>query len=127
MTGSTPSTDVRDERDDPLLVFVHIPKTAGTTISTILHHHYGPRSRRINTSGAAHDAGRLQERVTAALAEPTVQVVQGHISFGVSELLPADARYATLLRDPVERTLSEFHHLVTRTGKWRHDWLGPPS
>src|SRR2546428_5817130 len=127
MAVSTPRSDVLNEGDDPLLVFVHIPKTAGTTIGTLLRHHYGPRFRRINTSGAAHDSERLQERVAAALAEPTVQAVQGHISFGLSEFFPADARYATLLRDPLERMLSEYHHLVTRTGTWRHDWLPAPS
>ena len=32
--------------------------------------------------------------------------------FGLRDVLPADARYLTVLRDPVERTLSHYGYLV---------------
>jgi hypothetical protein len=115
-----------EEPAEPLLVFIHIPKSAGTTLGTLLRRHYGEQFIRINTSGA-WDAEELRGRVRSALAKPGVRVVQGHVPFGLRESFPADAQYATLLRDPVERTLSQYHHLVTRVGRWRHEHLPPPS
>jgi hypothetical protein len=44
--------------------------------------------------------------------EPPPLALGGHIVFGLSEALPADARYVTVLRDPIERTLSHYGYLV---------------
>jgi hypothetical protein len=109
-----------------LLVFIHIPKTAGTTLGKLLRLHYGDAFGRVNTSGA-WSAEELRDRVRAASAKPGVRVLQGHIPFGMQAVLPDDAQYVTVLRDPVERVLSQYHHLVTRTGKWTHAHLPPPS
>jgi hypothetical protein len=126
MIETDPAPAARSVPVEPLLVFVHIPKTAGTTLGAILRHHYGAQFRRINTSGA-HDAERLRDRVDTALEQPEVRVVQGHITFGFRDRFPAGSRFATILREPVECTLSHYSFLVQRTGKWRHDWLQPPS
>jgi hypothetical protein len=126
MLEANPEPAHRSAPIESLIVFIHIPKTAGTTLGTILRHHYGAQFRRINTSGA-HDAESLRERVATALEQPELRVVQGHISFGLWDRFPAGSRFATILRDPIECTLSHYSFLVQRTGKWRHDWLQPPS
>jgi Galactose-3-O-sulfotransferase len=38
----------------------------------------------------------------------------GHFVFGMRDLLPRDTRYVTVLREPVERTLSHYAYLVAR-------------
>ena len=38
--------------------------------------------------------------------------IAGHIVFGLRDLLPSDTRYVTVLREPVERTLSHYGYLV---------------
>ena len=114
------------ERIAPLVVFLHIPKTARTTLGTLLRLHYGPGFRRIDTSGA-HDPEVLRRRVELVLSRPGLAAAQGHFTAGVLDLLPERALLGTILRDPIERTLSQFHHLVTRVGRWQHDWLPPPS
>lgn len=126
MTAIGPARNGQTERVAPLLAFVHIPKTAGTTLGTLLRRHYDPAFRRINTSGA-HEPAELRRRVAETLDRPGLEAVQGHITAGVLHLLPADAVLVTILREPVERTLSQYHHLITRTGRWQHDWLAPPS
>jgi hypothetical protein len=122
--GSAGNDDA--EGTAPLVVFLHIPKTAGTTLGTLLRRHYGPAFRRIDTSGA-HDPEVLRQRVETALSRPGLAATQGHITAGVLDLMPEGALVGTILRDPAERTLSQFHHLVTRVGRWQHDWLAPPS
>jgi hypothetical protein len=126
MTIAATKVSGHAETAAPPLVFVHIPKTGGTTLKAVLRCHYGSGFTRINTSGA-HDPDVLRERVRTAVARPGLRVAQGHITLGVRDLLPVGARYAVILRDPIERTLSEYHHLVTRVGRWRHDWLPAPS
>jgi hypothetical protein len=39
-----------------------------------------------------------------------IRVCTGHFSFGVHEGLPRPSTYFTLLRDPIDQTLSEYHH-----------------
>jgi hypothetical protein len=132
------------ERGDPLLVFVHIPKTAGMTLATILQRHYGdaclggpgegrhesPEERAPNVfSRFEHVDARLR-----AAAEPSVRAVAGHITFGLADRLPANSRYLTVLRDPVERTLSHYYFLVRPPAKqagragigFVPPWLPPP-
>jgi hypothetical protein len=111
--------------DEAPLVFIHIPKTGGTTLDSLLHHHYSDSFAEIRTSDTLDDAEVFRERVMVTLGDRRLRAVKGHVTVGVSDLLPADARYVTLLRDPVDRTLSHFGH-VTRGGRWRPRWLPPP-
>jgi hypothetical protein len=76
----------------------------------------------------------MRECVEAAWARPAMRVFQGHIPFGLSDLLPGDARYATVLRDPIERTLSHYREVVRSASRWHSDWVflqhatrSPPS
>jgi hypothetical protein len=121
------------------LVLVHIPKTAGTTLGSLLGHHYGARYRRVDMSGVhvqaanggfevfRHGEGSQPERLERFVLEPGVEAVSGHVPVGLLDLLPRAERYVTILRDPVERTLSQYYHLVARTGAWRHEWLPAPT
>jgi Galactose-3-O-sulfotransferase len=132
------------ERGEPLLVLLHIPKTAGMTLATILHAHYDaafvggvggdkqdpPEQRAPNVfSRPEHlDAGLRQasKEGTRALA--------AHITYGLRDRLPGDARWLTVLREPVERTLSQYYFFVSPPGKragagagFVPPWLPPPS
>jgi hypothetical protein len=99
------------EPSEPLLVYVHIPKTAGTSLRRLIARRYPGRFRKApNTFTHAQAA---EERLRALLhEEPPPLAIGGHIVFGLADVLPGDARYVTVLRDPVERTLSHFDYLV---------------
>jgi hypothetical protein len=95
--------------DDPRLIFLHIPKTAGSTMRRILERQYDPH--RIFTL----EGWRVHEKDFPGLPEAArarVRVLEGHQFFGLHAHLPGPARYLTLLRDPVERLVSQYYHIL---------------
>lgn len=111
---------------EPLLVSLHLPKTAGTSFRLALEAHYGDRLVQDYAMLPMQlGRGRREWRAvcTAAAARrplaPGVHAVHGHflpIKYRLA-LLGRRARYITWLRDPVERVLSHYHF-------WRRDYDG---
>jgi hypothetical protein len=87
------------------LVFLHIPKTAGTTLWLILRRQYSPPAvLQVESDAAA--AALTPEQLRS------VRVLMGHFSYGSTPPLPHPAEYVTMIRDPVERMLSSYSHLA---------------
>ena len=90
------------------LLYLHIPKTAGTTLNRIIERQYNPfriytiEGRRVEWS--LKHFRHLSERRRAAL-----RVVKGHMSFGLHEFVPRPATYITFLRHPVDRAMSAYY------------------
>lgn len=90
---------------DQQLVFVHIQKTAGTTLYTVLDKVFAPGQMSPWLSPWDFVRGDLESLASYAL-------VRGHVAYGVyARLLPGKPAYMTFLRDPVERVLSHYAHL----------------
>jgi len=101
-----------DERS--LLVILHIHRTAGLTLRKALRNVHGPAFQALKWPSAAPLSG------LAASIGPDVRIVQGHINYGLADHLDRPASYATLLRDPVARTLSHFrliNHMREQAGR----------
>src|SRR5262245_36888531 len=97
--------------DQPLVVYVHIPKTAGTSFRRLVASQF-PERFGVAPNTFTH-AEVAEERLRAMLGEELPPLaIGGHIVFGLNDALPANARYVTVLRDPVERTLSHYGYLV---------------
>jgi hypothetical protein len=95
----------------PLVCFIHIERTGGSTLNGILQQAYGRKAyvNVGNRTDLAAAVGRVRE-IGASRGE--VRALHGHVPFGVRRYLPRDTRYVTILRDPVERTLSHWGWLV---------------
>ncbi len=100
------------------LIFVHIPKTAGSTFSSILARIYPERRYSIYDFAQIPDFGHMPE------AERTeIDLLQGHFSYGIHQYIPRYSRYITFLRDPVERIVSLYYYLLRVPGNYLHDTL----
>jgi len=121
----------------PLIIFVHIPKTAGRSMNKVLRRQYGQEacysvgwgpdmpdgpSRHLGVYvGAKLQPGdvwypeglRSSARRFRALPKDErerIRVILWHMSFGLGKHLPLPSTYITLLRKPVERVLSQYYY-----------------
>ena len=99
--------------DREALIFLHIPKTAGTTLNRIIEWQYNPVSiftvdpHRIRATVARFKTFSEQRR-------RRFRVVRGHLIYGIHEFLPQGATYITMLREPVARVLSTYAFILRR-------------
>jgi hypothetical protein len=107
-----------------LLAFVHIPKTAGGTVTNMLARAYskqGVHAAGNYMSGPEQTAQKVTRRPGGweLWQRRGGRVTVGHVPYRVfREHLPPDARYMTFLREPVDRVLSHYY---------RHIHLPDPS
>jgi len=95
---------------DELVVFVHVPKTAGMTMRALFRRMYGSEAvfTARNKPGRLADPTPLVEMPVSDLAR--YRAVVGHLPFGIHELIARPVRYITFLRAPVERTVSDYYY-----------------
>ena len=103
------------------LIFLHIPKAAGTTLMTILDRQYEP-----DVIFSTYGSKRDQEGVDKLKKLPEdqrekIRVLRGHLPFGVHTFLPQTSHYFTILRDPIERTISHYYFVLKTTRHYLHD------
>jgi hypothetical protein len=103
----------------PRLCFIHVPKCAGGSLHHALSGHYGiverqklsaQRSRRVALSRGVGLHDYREELLLAALGTRRLRYVSGHyrISREILEKYQSDWHFLTVLRDPVERWISEY-------------------
>ncbi len=89
-----------------MLIFLHIPKAAGTALVDSLIGCY-PSSQVLLCYG--HERRNLLERLPES-AVADVQLVCGHQVMGLDEHWPVSARYFTMVRDPLRHFVSMYHY-----------------
>jgi hypothetical protein len=99
---------------EPRYFFVHLQKTAGTTLRRRLRNQFGEAAIYPNESDGTDipklvlSIDYLQERLLVRGDE--VRLISGHFPFCVTELLGGGFTTLTVLREPVDRTLSYLRH-----------------
>ncbi len=98
-----------DRGDTPTTIFVHVPKTAGTSLVAMLRQEHG-RSAVWGMYGEERDALVEQYLALPANERAQIRAITGHVEFGVHRFVAGPVRYVTMLRDPIDRVVSHYHY-----------------
>lgn len=101
------------------LILLHIPKTAGTTLSIILMTKYGATRTRAITGG---EVGRNALASEPEGARKVPHLFIGHQPFGLHEHIPRPTEYVTVVRDPVARMVSHYYHVRNEPSHYLHNY-----
>ncbi len=107
--GGVPSGSVTADK----YFFVHLQKTAGTTLYLMMRRHLGhPAVYPDKSDGEGVDRvlGVTNLKQTLARRGDEIQVITGHYPLATAELLDGTFRTFTVLREPVARTRSFIRH-----------------
>ncbi len=107
---------------DPTIVFIHIPKTGGTSFRAAAEIYFGSSSVERDygtddpyTTDIVHEtvySNRI-EALPAAMEQAFTRMLAGHFHAAkYLQLFTNRIRWCTFLRDPVQRVISEHRHLV---------------
>jgi len=98
------------------LIFVHVPKTAGTTIRAALATVYAPAERAFVYHPSVPDSVTTEGLAAWSHERRAgLRLVMGHIAFGIHAELPGPSRYVTMLREPMDRLISLFDYFRSGT------------
>jgi hypothetical protein len=100
-----------------LLLSLHIPKTAGSTLLNALSSWY-PEQQRLIVHEGKDEPGL--ETLSAEQREG-LGFVHGHFTYGIHELFDRPSSYICFLRDPVDRLISLYYFIRQNPRHPRHN------
>jgi hypothetical protein len=102
--------------EDSIVIFTHIPKTAGTSLRHIIQSQFQPQQvfefYHLKTQPPKARKGIEKYNNLTEAQKKVIKFVSGHVGFGLHEFLPRPCSYITVLRDPVERVVSYYYFLL---------------
>jgi hypothetical protein len=108
---------------------LHIPKNAGSTLNEIIERQYPlksicsiyPDNAKVPGGIVLSSADELGYLDKADLVD--TRLLRTHLSFGIHTFLPIPSVYFTVLRDPVERTISLYYFILSLPQSLRPDYF----
>jgi len=103
----------------PTMIFLHIPRTGGTTLKKLPERNYG--RDQIFDLYDSDNAARI--RWFAQLSESqraNYKCIKGHLFFGFHRLVPGRSTYVTFLREPIARVRSFYAYVRAHPEHYLH-------
>ena len=105
------------ERRQPIVV-LHIPKTAGTSLRRLIQENY-PSEDIYYIYGEDSQFTTLKDFNKLTIEEKSnYKIFMGHIPFNQKLFAHLQPTYITMLRNPIDRVLSYYHHVMQRE-EWK--------
>ncbi|AFZ28837.1 hypothetical protein Glo7428_0228 [Gloeocapsa sp. PCC 7428] len=102
---------------DTAIVFLHIPKAAGSTLNTVINRQYAKDSifSIYGFERSEREAKTVEQfKTLPETRRSKIKLLRGHVGFGLHDYLPQPSTYITLLRDPAERVVSLYRYIIRR-------------
>lgn len=90
------------------LIFIHLPKAGGNTLHKILEREYNELGNRIYTIHRTAQQDAFKDLPESK--RHSIKLLKGHMHYGMHEYLQGESIYMTMLRDPVDRFISQFYY-----------------
>lgn len=109
---------------DPLspLIFIHIPKTAGSAVRKVVERWFPDRFVQHYYNEASGEMPDLLPLKSAKFLN-TPPIIYGHFNkhrgFGVEDYYPEVSQFVTILRDPFEVAISHYFYTRKASKNWR--------
>ncbi|MGE7636131.1 sulfotransferase family 2 domain-containing protein [Bacillus paramycoides] len=91
-----------------LLIYLHIPKTGGTTLKNIIKRQYHPKEVWFHMEKDM--IPKMEKRGNV----DQLKCVGGHCWYGLHEYFEKQFQYFTMLRNPIDRVISEYYYILRR-------------
>jgi len=99
---------LKQQQKSATIVFLHIPKAAGTTLKDILYRQYS--ADEIYELDAKQFIQSQEDFKQLDPAQKNkINILMGHMYFGLHEFINSPTAYITMLRNPIERVISYYH------------------
>jgi len=96
-----------------VLIFLHLPKTAGSTLNVILARKYTLAEKFWMNCFRMEDSIQQFKNLPDKQRD-RIKLIWGHIPYGVHDMTPKPSVYMTMLRHPVERIISLYYFILTQ-------------
>jgi hypothetical protein len=107
---SASAASPRPGTPEEAIIFLHLPKTAGTTVNRLIEWEYRlTEMYSIDPVLFEWSAAHLRKLSPQRLKR--IRIFKGHMLYGLHEVLPQPATYITVLRDPVDRVISSYYFM----------------